>query len=453
MERAASALLTDLYELTMLQSYHLRGMRGTAVFEFFVRELPPERRFLVAAGLEQALDYLETLAFDTADLEQLSALGRFDPGFLAALADFRFTGDVDAMPEGTVVFANEPLLRIRAPLPQAQFVESRLVNLLHFQSMVASKAVRSRLAARGKRLVDFGMRRAHGAEAALLSARASWLAGFDGTATVEAGIRFGIPVFGTMAHSFVQAHDSEERAFEAYARAFPGHVTLLIDTYSINAAARTVARIAPRLRAEGMHIEAVRIDSGDLLEGARQVRAILDGAGCRDIGIFASGNLDEYRIDALERAGAPIQGYGVGTRMNTSADCPYLDCAYKLVQYAGRPTLKLSAGKETWPGAKQVYRRTGPRGRIEDDRIALDGEQDCGMPLLRPAMRGGRRVAPAPSLLDSRTLLVGQRSALAAALLALEPGEPFPVVVSAGLDELRRQVEASVCHALSPGLA
>lgn len=450
MERAASVLLTDLYELTMLQSYHRSGMREVAVFEFFVRALPPGRAFLVAAGLEQALEYLETLGFDPAEVERLRGLGRFDRGFLDALAGLRFTGDVDAVPEGTVVFANEPLLRIRAPLPQAQLVESRLVNLLHFQTMVASKAVRSRLAARAKRLVDFGMRRAHGAEAALLSARASYLAGFDGTATVEAGVRFGIPVFGTMAHSFVQAYPSEEQAFEAYGRTFPEHVTLLIDTYDTDAAARMVARMAPRLRSEGVHIEAVRIDSGDLLESARRVRAILDGAGCRDIGIFASGNLDELRIDALERAHAPVEGYGVGTRMNTSADSPYLDCAYKLVQYAGRPTLKLSPGKATWPGAKQVFRRVGARGRFESDCIALDGEQDCGTPLLRPAMRGGRRVASAATLEQGRALLRAQLDALPAAQLSLGQAEPFRVSVSGTLEALRRQVEASVRPGVAP---
>jgi nicotinate phosphoribosyltransferase len=247
-----------------------------------------------------------------------------------------------------------------------------------------------------------------------------------------------------MAHSYVQAYGSEEHAFEAYAHTFPEHVTLLIDTYDVKAGATAVVRIAPRLRAEGVRIQAVRIDSGDLLEGARRARAVLDSGGCADIGIFASGNLDEYRVDALERAHAPIGGYGVGTRVNTSADRPYLDCAYKLVQYAGRPTLKLSPGKATWPGAKQVFRRMGPRGAIENDCIALDGEQDRGAPLLRPVMRGGRRVGPMPSLHESRALLTGQLDALPPALLSLRPGEPFPVMVSAALDELRRQVEASV---------
>jgi nicotinate phosphoribosyltransferase len=449
MERAASVLLTDLYELTMLQSYHRGGMDGVAVFEFFVRALPPERGFLVAAGLEQVLEYLETLAFDAHELGQLRELGRFDAGFLDALAALRFTGDVDAVPEGTVVFANEPLLRVRAPLPQAQFVESRLVNLLHFQTMVASKAVRSVIASRGKRLVDFGMRRAHGAEAALLSARASYLAGFDGTATVQAGLRFGIPVFGTMAHSFVQAHATEEQAFASYARTFPGQVTLLIDTYEVEAAARTVVRLAASMRAQGLRIDAVRLDSGDLLEGSRLVRTILDAAHCGDVGIFASGNLDEYRIDTLERASAPIQGYGVGTRMNTSADSPYLDCAYKLVQYAGRPTLKLSQGKATWPGPRQVFRRIGARGQIEADCIGLDGEQDCGAPLLRPAMRAGRRVEQAPSLGQARALLRAQLDALPAAQLSLAPAQAFRVSVSAELDALRRQAEASVHAAVA----
>jgi nicotinate phosphoribosyltransferase len=446
MENPASVLLTDLYELTMLQSYHRSGMRGTAVFEFFVRSLPEPRHFLVAAGLEQVLGYLESLAFDAADLEHLRVLGRFEPGFLDALASLRFTGDVDAVPEGTLVFGGEPLLRIRAPLPEAQLVESRVVNLLHLQTMVASKAVRCVLAARGKRLVDFGMRRAHGAEAALLSARASYLAGFDGSATVEAGVRFGIPLYGTMAHSFVQAFASEEEAFAAYAQAFPAHVTLLIDTYDVAAAARLVARLAPALAGQGARLEAVRIDSGDLGAYARQVRAILDEGGCRDIGIFASGNLDEYRVDALERAGAPLQGYGVGTRMNTSADAPYLDCGYKLVEYAGRPCLKLSEGKATWPAPKQVYRHYGPRGEMLSDCIGLCGEQDSGVPLLQPVMRAGRRLHGAPTLQASHELLAAQLRALPEALRAPGPAEPYPVGISGALAALARQMRARLLH-------
>jgi nicotinate phosphoribosyltransferase len=438
MDKAASALLTDLYELTMLQCYHAGAMNGPATFEFFVRALPPNRNFLVAAGLEQAVDYLATLAFDDAELGQLAAQHRFDPGFLDALRGLRFTGDVEAIPEGTIVFGGEPLLRVRAPLREAQLAESRLVNLLQFQTMVASKAVRSVLAAHGKRLVDFGMRRAHGAEAALLSARASYIAGFDGSATVQAGARFGIPLFGTMAHSFVQAHASEAEAFAAYLRAFPRHATLLIDTYDID----NGARLAARLHAGGTPVEAVRIDSGDLADGARRVRALLDAAGCREVAIFASGNLDEYQVAALEAARAPIQGYGVGTRMNTSADAPFLDCAYKLVDYAGRPCSKLSAGKATWPGAKQVYRRHGLRGLMQADLVALEGEQDFGTPLLRPVMRGGQRVDAPPSLAEIRARLREQLEALPPALQSLDAAAPYKVCMSASLEALGRQVAA-----------
>jgi nicotinate phosphoribosyltransferase len=448
MGKDASILLTDLYELAMLQSYRASGMHGQAVFEFFVRSLPGQRNFLVAAGLEQVVHYLQTLAFDEADLAHLRELGRFDPGFVDSLRDLRFTGDLDAIPEGTVVFGGEPLLRVRAPLPEAQFVESRIVNLLQLQTMVASKAVRCVLAARGKRLVDFGMRRAHGAEAALLSARASYLAGFDGTATVEAGVAFRIPLFGTMAHSFVQAHASEAEAFEAFSRTYPDNSILLIDTYNVDAAAALVTRLAPRLKLKGVRIAAVRIDSGDLDKSARRVRAILDGGRCQDIGIIVSGNLDEYRIAALEAKRAPVQSYAVGTRMNTSADIPYLDCAYKLVEYAGRPTSKFSPGKITWPGAKQVFRHHGTRGLLECDHIALAGEQDAGTPLMQPVMRGGRLLAPLQPLDDARTRLRAQLDALPADLLALSTAAAYPVTVSPELEALARQV-AALAHAAS----
>jgi nicotinate phosphoribosyltransferase len=446
MEPSAPVLLTDLYALTMLQCYHRSGMNEPAVFEFFVRALPPGRNFLVAAGLEHALDHLSTLAFDDASLGFLAGQGRFEPAFLDSLRGLRFTGDVDAVPEGTIVFASEPLLRVRAPLREAQLVESRLVNLLQFQTMVASKAVRTVLAAPGKRLVDFGMRRAHGAEAALLSARASYLAGFDGSATVAAGAAFGIPLFGTMAHSFVQAHATEADAFAAYLQAFPAHATLLIDTYDIDNAAALVAQLCRG----GAPVEAVRIDSGDLGDNARRVRAILDQAGCPQVAIFASGNLDEYAVAALEAQGAPIQGYGVGTRMNTSADHPFLDCAYKLVDYAGRPCSKLSAGKATWPGAKQVFRRHGPRGEMRSDVVALDGEQDSGTALLEPAMRAGQRLEAPPALSAIRTRLRGQLDQLPPALRWLEPASPYPVTVSAALEALARQVAALALAANRP---
>ncbi|MBI2305781.1 MAG: nicotinate phosphoribosyltransferase [Rhodocyclales bacterium] len=434
------ALLTDLYQLTMLQSYFDEGMNETAAFEFFVRRLPARRGFLVAAGLEQVLDYLEGLRFSSEELQWLAASGRFSADFLASLADFRFTGDVDAMPEGTPFFADEPILRIVAPLREAQFVETRIINLLQFQTLVASKAARVRLASPGKLLVDFGLRRAHGAEAGLLSARASFLAGFDGTATVLAGMRWGIPLFGTMAHSFIQAHDDERSAFERFARSHPATTTLLIDTYDTESAAAEVVRLAQRLAADGIAIQAVRIDSGDLAEHARRVRAILDAGGMQRIRIFASGNLDEDAVHALLAGGAPIDGFGVGTRMNTAADQPYLDCAYKLQEYAGQPRRKRSEGKATWPGRKQVFRRFDAAGHIAGDTLTVADAQAPGEPLLQAVMRGGRRLsppAPLPVLRDAALAALGRLPPGLAGLDAVA----LVAEVSPALRELARQTD------------
>ena len=362
MDLSTSPLLVDLYQLNMMESYLESGETGSAVFEFFVRRLPDRRGFLVAAGLEQALDYLETLRFSPEDLDWLESTGRFTQRLIDYLADFRFTGDVHAMAEGTVFFADEPILRVTAPLPEAQLVETRLINLLHFQSLIASKAARIVLAAPGKLLVDFGLRRAHGGEAGLLAARASYIAGFAGTATVLAERTFGIPAFGTMAHSFIEAHDDEVAAFEDFARARPDGLTLLLDTYDTEAAARKVVALAPRLAAAGIAIRAVRLDSGDLSALSRSVRRILDQGGLADVTIFASGGLDEDSIAALIGGGAPIDGFGVGTSLTTSSDVPALDCAYKLQEYTGTPRRKQSPGKATWPGRKQVWRRYGSDG-------------------------------------------------------------------------------------------
>ncbi len=281
---AESILLTDLYQLTMLQAYHQRGMNDVAVFEFFVRKLPEGRNFLIAAGLEQVLDYLEQASFQSDELRWLKECGRFRNDFVDSLADWRFGGDVDALPEGTAFFPDEPLLRVVAPLREAQLVETRIINLLQFQTMVASKAIRCVLAARGRLLVDFGLRRAHGAEAGLLSARASYLAGFAGTATVLAGQRWGIPLFGTMAHSYIQVHARESDAFENFARSLPNGSTLLIDTYDTEEGARRLVGLLPRLA--GVNVAAVRLDSGDLGEHARRVRAILDAGSLPQVRIF-----------------------------------------------------------------------------------------------------------------------------------------------------------------------
>ena len=436
------ALLTDLYELTMLQAYFEQAMNGPAVFEFFVRKLPPGRNFLMAAGLEQVVDYLTELRFTDDELDWLASSGRFTPAFCASLADLRFGGDLNAVPEGTVVFADEPILQIIAPLREAQFVESRVMNLVHYATLVASKAARCVLAAPGRLLVDFGLRRAHGAEAGLVSARGSYLAGFGGTATVEAGRRHGIPVYGTMAHSYVQAHADEADAFESFSRAQPANAMLLIDTYDTERAAHKVVELARKLAPEGIAIKGVRIDSGDLGAHARRVRAILDAAGCRDITIFASGNLDEYRLLDLVAADAPIDGYGVGTRMNTSADAPYLDCAYKLVEYQGQPRRKRSEGKATWPGRKQVHRRHGDDGRIAGDVLALAGESAPGAALLQPVLRAGRMVGTPPPLAAIRAHAQRQLATLPERLRALEDAAPFAVEVAPSLSRLAAEIDA-----------
>ncbi|MDR3402047.1 MAG: nicotinate phosphoribosyltransferase [Chthoniobacter sp.] len=439
-----SALLTDLYQLTMLQGYWQYEMYETAVFEFFVRKLPASRNFLVAAGLEQVLSWLEGLAFSTAELAWLSRTQHFHPGFTEWLKNLHFTGDVDAMPEGTVFFPNEPILRVVARLPEAQLVETRLVNLLHFQTSIASKAVRIVLMARGKDLVDFGLRRAHGAEAGLLAARASYLAGFSSTATVLAGQLFDIPVSGTMAHSFVQAHDDEAAAFLRFADANPHHVTLVIDTYNTEAAAEKVVQMAQSLHQRGIEIRGVRIDSGDLAAHARRVRQILDAGGLNATRIFASGSLDETAVRDLLQSGAPIDGFGIGSRLDTSSDAPYLDCAYKLQEYAGRPRRKRSEGKATWPGRKQVWRTFDSSGCMAGDVLALETEPPCGKPLLLPVMRNGRRVAVPEKLPVARRRTAEELAHLPERLRSLDHVPPFEVSVSAALGALASSMDAEI---------
>jgi nicotinate phosphoribosyltransferase len=436
-----SALLTDLYQLTMLQGYHDSGMEDVAVFEFFVRKLRPGRGFLMAAGLEQSLQFLEALHFSSEELAWLASTGRFNNGFLAQLEGLRFVGDVHAMPEGTVFFPNEPVLRVTAPIAQAQLVETRLINLMHFQTLIASKAARMVLMAPNKLLVDFGMRRAHGAEAGLLAARASYIAGFTGTATVQAGMQFGIPLFGTMAHSFVQAHDGETLAFEHFAHAQPDNVVLLIDTYDTEAAARKAVALAPRLEKQGIRIKGVRIDSGNLADHARQVRQILDEGGLGHVTIFASGDLDEHLLGDMLAAGAPVDGFGVGTRMDTSSDVPYLDCAYKLQEYAGKARRKRSEGKQTWPGRKQVYRNYDAAGRMVSDVVTLEEDVQPGEPLLIPVMRGGKRVAAAADLADIRRHAAACLVRLPESLRLLQEPFSYQVEIANALHELAAKVD------------
>jgi nicotinate phosphoribosyltransferase len=451
MTERSSALLTDLYQINMMQAYLDQGATETAVFELFVRNLPPRRGFLLAAGLEQALQFLETLQFSPAEIEWLRGTGRFRPNLLDYLSTLRFTGDVHAVPEGTAFFANEPILRITAPLPQAQLVESRLINIIHFQTLVAAKAARMMLAAPTKVLVDFGLRRAHGAEAGLMAARASYLTGFAGTATVLAGEEFGIPIYGTMAHSFIESFDDESTAFAVFARSRPDNLVFLIDTYDVAAATRKVLALAPKLKEAGIAVRGVRIDSGDLVAQSRDVRAILDDGGLRDVTVFVSGGLDEDNLLAFAQAQAPIDGIGIGTAMTTSSDVPSLDVVYKLQEYAGVPRRKRSANKATWPGRKQVWRRYDADGRLAGDLLTLAppshgdaAAKESGEPLIRLVMQNGRRVAAAPSLDDIRRHSKRELERLPEPLRHLQPGALYTVEVAETLRELANEVDRHI---------
>ena len=444
MNPSTSALLTDLYQLTMVQAYLDREMEEEAVFEFFVRRLPPNRQFLIAAGLEQVLAFLSDLHVTSEELSWLEQTGRFSPKLLRYLETLRFTGGVDAMPESTLFFPNEPILRVVAPIPLAQLVETRIMNLLNFQTLIASKAVRSVLVAGGKPIIDFGLRRAHGAEAGLLAARASYLAGFAGTATVLAGMEYGIPIYGTMAHSFVQAHKDETTAFEHFAHAQPDNVVLLIDTYDTEAAAHRVVALAPELKKKGIPVKGVRLDSGDLADHARKVRRILDEGGLREAQILASGNLDEYRLQALVGTGAPIDSFAVGTAMTTSSDAPSLDCAYKLQEYAGRPCRKRSEGKATWPGRKQVYRQYSDNRHLGHDVVTTLNDPQTGEPLLQPVMKAGHCISPSPALPEIRHQVQVQLTQLPDQLRRLEAGAPYEVQISQALQSLAERVDQCV---------
>jgi nicotinate phosphoribosyltransferase len=444
MNPCSSVLLTDLYQLTMVEAYVAQSMMDSAVFEFFVRRLPAHRSFLMAAGLEQVLDFLEQLRVRPAELKWLEQTGRFSRSCLDYLENLQFSGDVHAMQEGTVFFPNEPILRVTAPLPQAQLVETRIMNLLNFQTLIASKAARSVLIADGKPLIDFGLRRAHGAEAGLLAARASYLAGFAGTATVLAGMEYDIPIYGTMAHSFVQAHKDETVAFEHFALAQPKNAVLLIDTYDTEAAAHKVVALAPSLRQQGITVKGVRLDSGDLADHARKVRHILDEGGLPQAQILASGNLDEYQLRRLIADGAPIDSFAVGTAMTTSADAPSLDCAYKLQEYAGRPCRKRSEGKATWPGSKQVYRKNAADGRFDYDIVTTHNDHQPGEPLLQPVMTTGRRLIPAQKLTELRQRAAAQLAQLPDSIRSLECDHPYEVRISQSLQDLALAVDQCV---------
>ncbi|MCP3102580.1 nicotinate phosphoribosyltransferase [Myxococcus sp. K15C18031901] len=432
------ALLTDLYELTMTEAYLAEGQWDEAVFSLFVRRLPARRNYLLAAGLEDALEGLEQLRFRPEDLEWLASLGRFSDRLLSWLERFRFSGDVDAMPEGTPVFAQEPLLEVRAPLPEAQLVETFLLNQLHFQTLVASKAARVVEAAAGRPVMEFGLRRIHGTDAGLKAARAAYLAGVDSTSDVLAGKRYGIPLSGTLAHSYVQVHDDELQAFRDFTRVYP-EATLLVDTYDTLRGVQHVIRLA-RERGEEFRVPAVRLDSGDLLALSRAAREMLDEAGLEQVRLVASGGLDEDKVAELLARGAPLDSFGVGTAMGVSADAPSLDMAYKLVEYAGAPRVKLSEGKVLLPGAKQVYRQEA-QDVAHGDVLVRRSDVARGRPLLRPVMRAGRRLVGAmPTLAEARAHARREISRLPPEVRALTPAHPpYPVTVGRELEWARAQ--------------
>ncbi len=417
-------LCTDLYELTMAQSYLYEGKTGTAVFSLFVRKLPEKRNFLVSAGLETLIKRLESFKFSDEELKYLRSLGKFKDDFLNYLKDFEFRGNLYAIPEGRIYFQNEPVVQIEASLPEAQILETLVINTIQFESMIASKAVRSYLVAKGRRLVDFGFRRAHGLEAGILAARASYLAGFGGTSNVEAGRQFGIPVVGTMAHSYVMIFEDEEEAFRAFAKLYPDNTIFLIDTYDTVEAAKKVVKLAK----EGIPAVGVRIDSGDIVKLSKEVRRILDEAGLKEVKIIVSGGVDEYKIKRWLDEGAPIDAFGVGTKFITSADAPYFDIAYKLVEYEGKPKYKLSPGKKTFPYKRQVYRYY-ENGKFSYDEVVRYEKEKEGEKLVEKVLENGRLLKELPSLKEIKEVLMEELRKLPEELKDIEKHAEYKVIV------------------------
>ncbi|WP_457600093.1 nicotinate phosphoribosyltransferase [Hydrogenivirga sp.] len=412
-------LCTDLYELTMAQSYLEHGKTGNAVFSLFVRKLPQSRNFLVSCGLETLLEHIERFRFGEEEIRYLKSLGKFSDDFLDYLREYEFRGSLYAVPEGRVVFQNEPLVQVEGSLPEIQILETLVINVIHFQTVVASKAVRSSIVARGKSLVDFGFRRAHGLEAGIYAARASYVAGFAGTSNLEAGRRFGIPVFGTVAHSYIMVFDREEDAFTAFAESFPQNAVFLLDTYDTLAAVRKTVELARK----GVPVVGVRLDSGDIESLAKEVRRVLDEGGLQDVRIIVSGGVDEYSIEEWLSRGVPIDAFGVGTKFITSADAPYLDMAYKLVEYEGKPKVKTSPGKKTFPFKRQVCRFY--RGEVMDhDEVVLYKEApgNCDR-LVKQVVSDGRLMEKLPSLNDIRETLLSDIEKLPQELKSLRKHE------------------------------
>ncbi|MCH7841950.1 MAG: nicotinate phosphoribosyltransferase [Chloroflexi bacterium] len=438
-------MFTDLYELTMSQAFLSQGMLATATFSLFTRTYPPNRAYFVSAGLEDVLDYLSNLNFSGRAIDYLRATGIFSGDFLDFLRGVRFTGSVRAIPEGRLYFADEPAVEITAPLIEAQLVETFIINQVNLQSMLATKAARCVWAAQGRGIADFASRRTQGTDAALKMARASYIAGFSSTSNVLAASIYGMPPAGTMAHSFISTFATELDAFRAYAQSFPGRTILLIDTYDTISGAWNAVQVAKEMEGDGQRLMAVRLDSGDFDELSRRVRTILDDSGLDYVKILASGGLDEYELETLVKAGAPIDLFGVGTKAGVSADAPWSDMAYKLVCFDGRPVMKLSPEKVSLPGAKQVFRTKDAAGMFARDIIALDDEElPGGLPLLEEVMKDGRRTGPQVTLEEVRKRFQDDFAALDGRFKVLNNPPRFPVAISGKLERLTSEVREKV---------
>lgn len=434
------SLLTDLYQLTMAQAYFREQQLGLATFSLFIRTYPPNRGYFVSAGLQDVLEYLESFHFNQGQIDYLASQSLFSDDFLHYLVDLRFRGQVFAIPEGRIFFTDEPVLELTAPILEAQIVETYLINRIHLQSLIATKAVRCVQAASGRPVVDFALRRTHGSDAGMKVARASYVAGFVGTSNVLAGRRYGIPLVGTMAHSFIASFAREIDAFRAYVASFPKNAILLIDTYNTLDGARNAAQVAREMAKRGQALIGVRIDSGDMAALAVEVRRILDAAGLKDVKIIGSGGLDEFELERLTAADAPFDSYGVGTKLGVSADAPWADVAYKLVEYEDRSVLKLSTGKESWPGKKQVFRQVNSKTQIEKDIVGLRGEELSGERLLQETMRDGRAISPYPKLAEIRERLTADLAAMPKSVKKLRDPGCFAVEFSPKLKALREEI-------------
>ena len=439
------ALLTDLYQLTMAQGYFQSQRMASATFSLFVRSYPPNRGYFVSAGLQDVLEFFEQFQIDSAGIDYLRSRRIFTDEFLDFLKGLKFTGEVWAIPEGRLFFKDEPVMEVTAPIVEAQIVETLIINQINFQSLIATKAARCVHAAGARSVVDFSLRRTHGIDAGMKVARTSYLAGFAGTSNVRAGQHYGIPIVGTMAHSFVSSFEHEIDAFRAFVSSFPNNSTLLIDTYDTVAGARKAVQVAKEMAARGERLQGVRIDSGNLAKLAVDVRNIFDEAGLKDIKIIGSGGLDEYDLAEFSDAEIPYDSYGVGTKMGVSADAPWSDIAYKLVEYDKRPVLKLSTGKVSLPGKKQAFRMSDRQGQLQKDIIALRGENVAGAePLLKKVMTEGKITVPLPSLQEIRSVFLSEFAKLPEPIKAIRNPSRYLVEHSVRLQEHCANVEQQV---------